>query len=213
MAVPRRGWRLLALLTLALGAAVFIARGPILRGLGWALVSVDPIQHADVIVVAIGAGGAGVLEAADLVKDGVAPRVSVFADPLERPDREFIKRGIPYQDNGELSIRQLKALGVARAELMPRTVEGTEDEARALAVWCAAQRVRSIVVVGTSDHTRRLRRVLRRSLGDADTTITIRASRYSEFDPDRWWTTRDGARTGIVELQKLLLDLVRHPLS
>jgi hypothetical protein len=36
---------------------------------------------------------------------------------------------------------------------------------------------------------------------------------YSEFDPDRWWQTRDGARIGLVELQKLLLDLARHPIS
>ena len=45
------------------------------------------------------------------------------------------------------------------------------------------------------------------------TRVDVRASRYSRFDPDRWWSTREGARTGIVELQKLLFDVVRHPIS
>jgi len=43
--------------------------------------------------------------------------------------------------------------------------------------------------------------------------VTIRSARYSAFDPDRWWTTRDDTRTEIVELQKLVLDVLRHPLS
>jgi hypothetical protein len=43
--------------------------------------------------------------------------------------------------------------------------------------------------------------------------VTVRGARYSTFDPSLWWQTRAGVRTGIVELQKLLLDVVRHPFS
>jgi hypothetical protein len=32
-------------------------------------------------------------------------------------------------------------------------------------------------------------------------------------DPDRWWKTRGGVRTEIIELQKLLLDFTLHPIS
>ena len=45
------------------------------------------------------------------------------------------------------------------------------------------------------------------------THVTVRPSRYSSFDPDRWWETRGGIRTGLIELQKLMLDVVLHPLS
>jgi hypothetical protein len=45
------------------------------------------------------------------------------------------------------------------------------------------------------------------------TKVTVRPARYSTFNADHWWATRDGIRSGIVELEKLLLDLVRHPLS
>ena len=70
-----------------------------------------------------------------------------------------------------------------------------------------------LIVVTNADHSRRLRRVLRRSMRGLQTKVIVRASRYSAFDPDRWWTTRAGARTGIVEIEKLLLDVVRHPMS
>jgi hypothetical protein len=48
---------------------------------------------------------------------------------------------------------------------------------------------------------------------DSPTRVRIRVTRHSGFDPDRWWETRGGTRTAVIELQKLLFDLIRHPLS
>jgi len=45
------------------------------------------------------------------------------------------------------------------------------------------------------------------------TRILVKPARYTNFDPDRWWETRGGIRTEIVELQKLFFDIVLHPLS
>jgi hypothetical protein len=44
-------------------------------------------------------------------------------------------------------------------------------------------------------------------------TVMIRPSRYSEFDPQRWWHTRNAVRTVIIEYQKLTLDFLLHPFS
>lgn len=200
----------------ALGAAIAAVpavRRPILRAAGHALVAEDPVRPADVVVLASDALGAGSLEVADLVRSGVATRAAVFAE-LTNPvvDREFARRGIPYEDAAARSVRQLEALGVDAVEIVPVPVAGTEDQARVLPAWCDERGFRSVVVVTETDHSRRLRRALRRSMKGHRTAIAVRASRYSEFDPDRWWQTRSGARTGIVELQKLLLDVVRHPL-
>lgn len=201
-----------AILLLALASAV-ILRNPGLRAAGWALVAEDPLEPADIIVVAIAADGAGVLEAADLVHRGVSTRVAVFADPPNPVNREFIRRGIPYEDAAARSIRQLRALGVETIEQIPRAVAGTEDEGRVLPGWCDQRSFHSVVLVCPSDHSRRLRRVLRRSMKGHESRIAVRHARYSQFDPDRWWETRDGTRTAIVELQKLLLDIALHPLS
>jgi hypothetical protein len=211
----RRGAGLLAIALLAAAALPLPYLGtPILRAAGGVLVAEDPLGPADIVVVATGADGAGVLEAADLVRAGVAPGVAVFADPPDPViDREFLRRGVPYEDAAARSRRQLMALGIDAVETIPRAVAGTEDEGRALPGWCRERRFRSVVVVTTSDHSRRLRRLLRRSMNGHPTRVMVRASRFSRFNPDRWWGTRLGVRTGIVELQKLLFDVARHPIS
>jgi hypothetical protein len=214
----RRRWWLRAVLVVAALAVVTLAvpavRGWLLRAAGAALVAHDTVGPADIIVVASDADGAGVLEAADLVHGGLATRVAVFADPPDPVvDREFLRRGVPYEDAGERSIRQLRALGVETVEQIPRAVVGTEDEGRVLPEWCGQHGFRSVIVVTNPDHSRRLRRVLRRAMKERPTVVTVRPARYADFDPDRWWTSRQGIRIAVVELQKLLLDLARHPFS
>jgi hypothetical protein len=184
-----------------------------LRLAGWALVYDDPLHPADAIVVAIDSGGAGVLEAADLVRSGISNRVVLFADLPDEVDREFARRGLPRENEVSRQLQRLEALGIGHVEQISAEIAGTEDEGRILPGWCDAQHVRSIVVVSRSDHTRRLRRVLRRAMGSQRTTVMVRSARHSDFDPDRWWEKRSGVRTGIVELEKLLFDVVRHPFS
>ena len=83
----------------------------------------------------------------------------------------------------------------------------------ALPPWCDQHRFQSIVFVVARDHSRRLRRVLDRVMKGHPTRVTVRPERYSSFDPDRWWETRSGVRTEIVEFQKLVLEVVLHPIS
>jgi hypothetical protein len=71
--------------------------------------------------------------------------------------------------------------------------------------WCDQHQFRSIVLVTARDHSRRLRRVIDRVLKGHPTRVTVQPSRYSSFDPDRWWKTRSGIRTEIEEFQKLVL--------
>jgi hypothetical protein len=147
------------------------------------------------------------------VRSGIAGRVVVLADLPDEVDREFSRRGVPYENKAAWAVRHLRLLGVTAIEPPPRGVVGTEDVGAVLPDWCAQRQVRSIVVVSTPDHSRRLHRVLQRAMRDRPTRVRIRVTRHSEFDPDRWWETRGGIRTAITELQKLLFDLIRHPFS
>ena len=211
---PRWG-RILVVVALAAAAIVAVpsVREPVLRTAGWALVVNEPVAPADIIVISPKSGGAGTLEAADLVQSGIATRVAVFADPPSGEDHEFIRRGLPYEDGAARQIRQLRWLGVTDVVQIPRTDVGTEGEAQVLPPWCDQHQFRSIVVVAARDHSRRLRRVLDRAMKGHPTRVTVRAERYSNFDPDRWWETRAGVRTEIIELQKLVFDVVLHPMS
>jgi hypothetical protein len=204
------------LIVVALGAAAIVAmpsvREVVLRAMGWALVVDEPVGLADIIVISLNSGGAGALQAADLVQGGIASRVAVFTDPPSGEDLEFIRRGLPYEDASARQIRQLSSLGVTDIVQISRTEIGTQGEAQVLPPWCDQQKFRSIVFVVARDHSRRIRRMLDRDMKGHPTRVTVQPARYSIFDPDRWWQTRGGIRTEINELQKLVLDVVLHPI-
>ena len=178
------------------------------------MVADDPVEHPDVIVIAIDSHGAGALETADLVHSGVASRVAVFVDSSDATvETEFLRRGAADEGSTAQLIRQLKSLGIDTVDLVPGDVAGTEDEGPVLAKWCDQQRFHSALVVSTSDHSRRLRRLLRRSMKGHSTAVSVRSARYSAFKPEHWWESHGGTRTEIEEMEKLLFDFFRHPIS
>jgi hypothetical protein len=210
---PRRAAILIGVALAMATVAVLSVREPILRAAGWALVVNEPLAPADVIVVSLDSGGAGALEAADLVQSGISKQVAVFADPLSAADHEFIRRRLPYEDASARQLRQLRWLGVTNVIQIPMTDSGTEGEARLLPSWCDQYQFRSVVFVAARDHSRRTLQVLNRVMKGHPTRVMVQSAHYSIFDPDRWWKTRDGTRTAIVELQKLVLEVVLHPMS
>jgi hypothetical protein len=197
--------------------AVFLVpaiRAGVLRAFGWWLVVDEaPPKAADVIVVALDANGAGTLYAADLVRQGVSNRVAVFDDPPDSVDREFLRRGVPYEDRASISTRQLTSLGVQSVEQISTNPTGSEEEVDVLPRWCGERKFNSVLLITLTDHSRRLQRILRRSKESHQTVITVAPSPYSPFQPDQWWKTREGVRIGIVELEKMFLDVIRHPFS
>jgi hypothetical protein len=211
---PRWG-PILVVVTLTAFAIVAVRslREPVLRAAGWALVVNEPVASADIIVLSLDSGGAGALEAADLVQSGISKRVGIFMDPPSLEDHEFIRRGLPNEDEGARQIRQLRSLGVTDVVRIS-TTEGasTEGEGRALPPWCDEHQIQSVVFVADRDHSRRVRRVLNRVMKGHSTRVTVQPARYSNFDPDRWWETRRGIGAEIVGLQKLLVDVVLHPM-
>ena len=216
MNIRTRALALSLLVLLAAAPLVLMLPGPrnaLLSSAGMALVRDDPLRPADVIVIAADADGAGVLGAVDLVHAGLADRVAIFEDPPDSVDREFLRRGVAYFNAAAVSVQQLRALGVSNIITIPRPVAGTEDEGAVLPGWCDASGVHTVIFVSTADHSRRVRRVMRRAMKLHRAVVLVRGSPYSAFAPGTWWRTRRGARTEIVEMQKLLWDVLRHPLG
>ena len=206
-------WLLATAALLALLIGVPGIRDRALRAAGWALVAEDPLARADVIAIASDSYGSGVLEAADLFHAQIAPRVLVFSLPVSPVAREFARRGVQNPDSASQQLERLHALGVVSAERLTPPVAGTHDEARVLASWCHVEHCRIVVFVSTPDHSRRTRRILRRVFKADAVRVIVRYPPYSEFDPNSWWRSRSGTRTEIVELEKLLVELLGHPLG
>jgi len=212
--VPARR-RVLILLCVGACAAIVVATVPVLRqcllrAAGHALVAQDPPARADVIVISTDSLGAGVLEADDLVRAGYATRVAIFDRPPTKSRLEFARRGVQGLDLNAATLQELNALGIAQVEIIPE-VTGTEDEGKVLRRWCSAHSVRSLLFISSPDHSRRARRVLVRALTSQGVRVMVRSTPFSDFDADNWWQNRNGVRIEILESEKLLLDLVRHP--
>ena len=171
----------------------------------------DPLSPADAIVVTVDAREAGVLEAADLVGRRMALRVAVMAAAPTPGERELLRRGLAYEDAATASARYLTRLGVPEVERLSASVDGTNTEGQVLREWCVRRQFKAVIVVSTRDHSRRLRRVLQRSMRGSAVQIEVRSAPFSTYDPDSWWLTRTGIRTQIIETEKLLLDIARHP--
>jgi hypothetical protein len=154
----------------------------------------------------------GALEAADLYKIGIASHVAVLGPQLEPSRRELIRRGVVgVGDPWVVSL--MKRLGVQSIEEIPGSSTGTDADGKLIASWLERRQLRSAVVVTTPEHSRRLRRILHRALEGKSITVMVASTHFASFEPDRWWKTRSGVRTTVVELQKLLLDVVSHPLG
>jgi uncharacterized SAM-binding protein YcdF (DUF218 family) len=209
-------WRrvLIVLLVVGLGGAgvlaVPAARQALLRQAGWMLVAEDPPQKADIIIVSTDSLAAGILEASKLVEAGYASRVALFDRPPTPLQDELKRRGLPHIDLQAASLELLHALGITAIATIPAVV-GTNDEGEVLQKWCVANGIHSVLFVSVADHSRRTRRVLGRALVQHGIPVTVRWARFSQFDPDTWWLSRNGQRTEIIESQKLWVDVLRHP--
>ena len=201
-----------ALIVFAMGACVTPVRVGILQRLGWALVTEDPLTRADAIVLTVDVGRAGVLEAAGLVQPrNRHPRRRLFRIAGMRSRRIPPARSSGRGTCGRNHARSAGCWGIGGGEDADAGY-GRENQGPVLAQWCAAQRLGAIVVVSLSDHSRRVGGTWR-AMQNSPTRVIVRPARYGLFDPNHWWRSRGGIRTQVEELQKLTVDILRHPLS
>lgn len=189
---------------LAAAAALLLAAGGVVVA-GRVLVVSDPLPaHADAIVILAGSIPDRVLEAADLYRAGVAPRVVVTRERIRRGDAALRARGVRLPEGDDLTVAALAQLGVPpRATVvLRRRSSSTDSEAMTIARWACTHHVTRLVVVTSRPHTLRSRLILRQALGPS-VALTIRPSRYDDFSPTRWWRIRRDAKTVLSEYQKL----------
>jgi len=179
---------------------------------GRLLVVADPLPaSADAIVVLAGSIPSRVLEASDLYRAGVAPRVVVTRERLARGESALHARGVHLPESDELTISALEQLGVPRRAIvrLRRRARSTESEARTVARYACSHSLRRLVVVTSRAHTRRAHLIYRRALGNA-VAVAVRPSRYDVFSTTRWWRVRRDAKIVLYEYERLLHHWLRE---
>ena len=183
------GWRWIAL-GLSLLACLWLARGPILRGLALGLIVEDDLPEKAAVWLG---GGEGSLEIAALFHQEGLSRVVLVTRP--EPDR-LVQLGI--LPSWETIIQDQ----MARRGVPPRKVQflGSHcrsewDSARAFRAWSAQHSELRVIVLCNRFNSRERLVVLTQILGpEAVERIHLVALADRRYDENDWWTTRTGVK-------------------
>lgn len=166
----------------------------------------DPLQKADAIFVFAGRYVERPLEAADLYKSGYAPRIVVTRATVDQATFELERRRVRIPTEHDLTADILRQLGIpADALISPAFVhDNTGEEARTLGELARERGWRRVIIVSSKYHLRRIRVAVAHYLAGTGVDVIVRASRYDQSMPERWWTRRGDIRTLAAEVPKLV---------
>lgn len=153
----------------------------LLRRMGRALVSTDPLQPADALVVLAGEARSDRSdEAARLVRLEYA-RYLILCSSME---------------SNELMKRRCIAKGVPESQIVCGTRDyrrwSTRDEADIAVGLLEELNCRAFILVTTDFHTARARRVFESRLRDNSITMLVHGSRDYYMSTEEWWRNRHG---------------------
>ena len=175
-----------------------------LLGLGYVrdwLSAADRPEKADAILV-LGGGFSRPFEAADLYRQGLAPKVYVSAVKRDPQYRLLDQAGIPFPREEDI-VRQVlikKGVPAGAIALFGKGSISTADEAQAARAIFGGRRAK-LLVVSSPYHLRRARIIFTDALPTAD--IRMIATSYDPF-PASWWKDQDSARNVLLELAKIV---------
>ncbi len=189
--IPRRRSILLRVL-LAAGCAGVILVLILFFGVGRWLVVEDLLEKARAIAVLSGRMPLRAIEAAKLYRQGYAPEV--WLTRSSEPGETLKGMGISFAGEDYYTARVLVHEGVppGAIHVLEPPVVNTTDEIKVLAAALAAERDRTVILVTTKPHTRRVR-LLWRKLAAGQGRAIVRASSDDSFDPKHWWRTTNDA--------------------
>lgn len=203
-----RAWRILGaalFFLLVLAAAAFFTVGR------WLVVE-DPLEKATAIAVLSGRMPIRVIEAAKLFREGYAPEV--WLTHSTQPGNTLAAMGISFY--GEEYYNKLILLHEGVPENAIRILEppivNTADEMKVIGAMLDRTGNRSVIIVTTKPHTRRVRLLWRRLAGAKGRAI-VRAASGDSFDPAHWWRNTGDALDVVREVLGLLHAWAGLPLN
>lgn len=175
-----------------------------LSRLGSFLVAEDPLQQADAIVVLGGTMYERQLEAVDLYRAGVAPKIYLMREIADYGELELMARGVPFVRAVDVQIDAMVRIGVPREAIgILDQANSTADEADHVFDLVSRERLSKVIIVTSKQHTRRARLVMNRRMAKLGTTVIVRATHYDKSDVEHWWRNRSTLRFTLFESQRL----------
>lgn len=188
-----RGRRRLALAAggfVVLTVAALFFHAWLLRGLGAWLVVSEPLLPADAIVVLAGGTPYREIAAADLFRQGLAPRVVLSLALVPRHHAALVQLGIRLHEPQAEARLVLERHGVPASAILALRVPVKITEAELARVREAAEAagLRRVILVSSADHGRRIKMIWADVGGPVE--ARVHSVRDETFVPDRWWRDR-----------------------
>ena len=185
------------------------------RSAGTWLIRDDGVQPADALLVSIGGGYEGAVEAARLQRTGVAPRLVVtrWADGPDSAAADLQALGVwvPTPPAVVQAIFERSGVPPAAIERIDREVNGTGPDIAALGTYARARGFARVLVLTSRSHSRRVGWLLERAL-PAPVTVMVHSPSADDFDPAGWWRSRDMTREVLIEcLRWINAVILRDP--
>jgi uncharacterized SAM-binding protein YcdF (DUF218 family) len=180
----------------------------ILTRLGSFMAHEAPLERADAIFILAGTYVERPLEAADLYREGYAPRILLTRSARERQAYlEAQRRGSRLPDEFDVSWQLLTQMGVPESAIIApsRVHDNTAQEAATLRDVALRERWTRVIVVSSKYHLRRVGVATRRALSGTPVEVVLRGTRYDPSVPERWWRRRADIRFLASEVPKLVL--------
>ena len=177
------------LLLIGLGAGVWIARAPLLRGAADLWIVSDEVTRADAVVVLGGQINQRPFVAADLYRKGLVNKVLVSNNEEGQAAAIGAVRG-----DVEANRRVLLKLGVPESaiETFGRMNKNTRDEAIALREWVDRHGATTIIIPTEVFAARRARWMFQREFAGRGVRIEVPSYETRYYTKAEWWKTSDG---------------------
>ena len=202
----RRAFRLARRVAVVVAIAAVLAGAAFFPFAGRYLHVNEPLERADAIFVLAGARVERWMEGVELHRERWAPRIVLSPGYSEPAEQRLRAMGIRFPSEIELvrdAMTQLKVPSEA-VLVLPREVDNTAQEAEHIRAVCEREGWKTLIVVTSVYHTRRVQLAFRRAFRETPMKVIVRSTRYDGATPRRWWTRRGDIRYVVAELQKLL---------
>ena len=178
-----------------------------LRYAGTFLVRTDDKAKGEVMVILMGSIPDRVLEAADLYREGFAPRVLIVEEGMG-PSEILRERGATLISNSTQCRSIASELGIPADSitLLPGGAQSTAMEADIVSEYLRNHpEVDTLLLVTSPSHTRRAAMVFRKAFRKHGLEITIIAcpSRYNAYEGRGWYKRKEDIQKVVYEYIKL----------